>query len=106
MTDKFKVEIFEEWQKLIASWEATERELMQLEAAQDNPEAGEHPRKAKLREELARLKTEIDELVLRMSKNRDPKAAEMVVALVDTKPEGTSLASMVRERFSRLGSGR
>ncbi|WMT91288.1 hypothetical protein [Pelagibacterium sp. H642] len=100
MAKIFNDAVFEEWQELVQSWERTERQLAELKAAPDQSQTQE--REAKLHDELARLKSEIDGLVQRMSNGRDRSGEEMLVVLVDTKPERTSFASMVRERLARL----
>lgn len=112
MTDKFDPEIFAEWQSLVDAWDKAERELKELQAARgwdedsENEGADIDPREARLVEELARLKSEIDALVLRISENRDTTSEEMVVALIDTKPESKSFSEMVREKLARHARGR
>lgn len=101
MTEKFSAEIFEEWQGLVDSWDSVERELNALKAAENDGNKIDSQREAALRAKLAELKAQIDALVRRMSENRDETNEEMVVALIDTKPERKSLAEMVRERLPR-----
>lgn len=102
MTEKFNAKIFEEWQNLINAWDGVEGELKGLEAAKSSADIDrDSKREADLRAELGRLKAQIDAVVLLMSENRDHTTEEMVVALIDTKPERKSLAQMVRERLPR-----
>lgn len=107
VTEKFRTEIFEEWQDLVDAWDKAERELKELESARSDSGAAQgSQREVALREELARLKGEIDGLVLRMAERRDTSTEEMVVALIDNKPDTKSLAAMVRERLSLHGRRR
>lgn len=102
VTDKFKVEVFQNWQRLVEEYDVAERELKALEAAQTRADTHDgSQREAELRGELASLKQQIDALVLHMSDSRDKDAKEMVVALLDTKPDGKTLAEIVRERLPR-----
>ena len=103
MTDKFNVEAFQNWQRLVEAWDDKERELKAIEAAPPGTDSSDRSqREAELRGELARLKEQIDELVQHISDNREKGGKDMMVALLDTKPEGQSLAEFVRERRRRL----
>lgn len=107
MAKAFDGAVFEEWQGLIDSWDRTERELAELVSARDDRGlARSSQRETELREERVRLKAEIDAIVGRMANSRDRSSSEMVVALIDTKPAGTSFATLVRERLSRIGGRR
>lgn len=112
MTDKFDPEIFAEWQSLVTAWDKAERELKELQAARERDADGtdakldEDPREAELVAGLAQLKADIDTLVLRISGKRDTSSEEMVVALIDTKPDNKTFAEMVREKLARHVQGR
>ena len=102
VTDKFKVETFQNWQRLVEAWDSAERELKTIEAERDGGDSSVRgQREAELRGELARLKQQMDELVVQMSDGRDKHARDMVVALIDTKPDKRTLAEIVRERLPR-----
>lgn len=94
MTDKFNVEAFQDWQRLVEAWDDAERELKAIEAARTGSDSSQ--REAELRDELARLKQQIDLLVQHISANRETVGKEMMVALLDTKPEGQRLSGIAR----------
>lgn len=102
VTDKFSVEAFQNWQRLVEAWDVAERELEAIEAAPAGADANDRSqREAELRRELARLKQQIDELVQHISDNREKGDKDMLVALLDTKPEGRTRAEIVGERRPR-----
>ena len=107
MTDRFRADVFEEWQALVGAWDRVEKELKALEAdpvALKSPQGAQ--RAAQLETELAVLRANMDAMVAQNSKSRDKVSQEMLVALIDTRPDSTSFAQMVREKLFRSAKRR